>query len=156
MPGISTVFFTEAVIGEHLRDKSRANSEANPCELLGDLVPIKIGLVAEAEDKRLELSGSFRCALRSRPLRQQVRRQPVEDGVANVVVGLTRLEAEGLGKPDLRKIAEFTQSDQADLLLDRLFRGEGDDLAISVGKNKCAVFGDDFDIERNIQVVRPP
>jgi len=149
---MSAVFFTKAVIGENLRDEPGTNGEAELCELRGDLVHVQIGLIAAADDERLELFGAFRRGLWPCSLGQQVRRQPVEDGLARIVVGLARLETEGLGQFNLRQIAEFAQSDHADLLLDRLLWGEADGFALPVGENEGTVFDADFDIDGNIHL----
>ena len=50
------------------------------------------------------------------------------------------------------QIAEFAQSDHADLLLDRLLWGEGDGFALPVGENEGTVFDSDFDIDGNIHL----
>src|SRR3972149_930090 len=101
VPGSSlvlAVFFRQAVIGENLPDEPGADLEAQPRQFIGDLIHAQIGLEAATDDERLELTGAFGRFLGAGPFGQQIRRQAVEDGVADVVVGLARLEAEGLSQ----------------------------------------------------------
>jgi hypothetical protein len=148
-PGL-TVFFRQTVIGEELGNESCANIKPQLGEYVGDLVHVQIGLVALSDDERFDLASSFRRALRLRPFWQQIRRWAIEDGIANIIVGFARFEAECLGQLALWEGGEFPHCDHADLFLDRLIFREGDDIALAIGQHESSVFDEDFDIERNI------
>ncbi len=84
------------------------------------------------------------------PFGQEVGRDPLEDRVAALGVGGARLEAEAGGKLPCGEAAEFPEGDHADLLLDGLFLGEGDDLAGTVCEHERAVFDLNVEVEREM------
>ena len=146
----ASVFFSEAVIGEHLGDESGADGEVQLGQRVSDLIHIAIGFEAHADDERLELLGAFGWGVGTRPFGQEVGRRPLEDGVADVVVGFARFEAEASGELAFGEAAEFPEGDHADLLLDSLFLGEGDGLPGRVRQHERAVFDLNVDIESDM------
>jgi hypothetical protein len=119
-------------------------------ERLSDLIHIEIGLEACADDTRFDLLGTFGWGAWGWTFRQEVGQRAVEDGVADVIVGLARLEAKAGGKLSLGEVAEFPKDDHADLLLDGLFLGEGDGLPGMVSEYEGAIFDQNVDIERDL------
>ena len=144
------VFFCQAVVGKHLSDESCADVEAHVGERLSDLIHIEIGLEACTDDTRFDLFGAFGWGAWGRAFGQEVGQRAVEDGVADVIVGLACLETQAGGELALGEVAEFSQGDHADLLLDGLFLGEGDGLPGTVSEHKGAVFDQDVDVERDL------
>lgn len=76
----------------------------------------------------------------------------MENGVADIVVGFARFEAETVGELVLGEVAQFPEGDHTDLLLDGLLLGEGDGLPVMVGENERAIFAQDFEIESDMHV----
>ena len=107
---MSAIFFRQAIVGEDFGDESCADVKTQPCEQICDLVHIEVGFVALLDDERFDLTCSFLCCLRSRPLRQQVCRRSIENSIADIIVGLARLEAKGLGQLALGKVRQLSQS----------------------------------------------
>jgi hypothetical protein len=83
-----------------------------------------------ADDECLHLLGAFWRCVGAGSLGEEVGRRPVEDRVADVVVGFSRLEAKGSGELTLGKRAEFSEDDHADLLVHDLFLGKRDGFAV--------------------------
>src|SRR5262249_58011052 len=102
--------------------------EAPLGEGLGNLIPIEIGLETRADDEGLNLCGAVRRRVGAWPFGEEVGWRSVEDGVADIVRGFARLEAEAGGELALGEAAEFSKSEHTDLRLDGLFLGEGDGL----------------------------
>jgi len=84
------------------------------------------------------------------PFRQEVGRRSVEDGVADIVIGFARLEAEAGGELVFGEAAEFPERDHSDLLLDSVFLGEGDGLPSTVSEHERAVFGLNVEVESDM------
>ena len=141
MAWVSAVFFGQAIVGKDLSDESGADLEAPLGEYLGDRIPIEIGLETRADDEGLNLLGAFRRRVWAWPFGEEVGWRSVEDGVADIVIGFARLEAEASGELALGEAAEFPESDHTDLLLDGLFLGEGDGLPSTVSEHERALFG---------------
>ena len=80
----------------------------------------------------------------------------MENGVADIVVGFARFEAETVGDLVLGEVAQFSEGDHTDLLLAGLLLGEGDGLPVTVGENERAIFVQDFDIESDMHVDTSP
>ena len=74
----------------------------------------------------------------------------MEDGVADIVVGFACFEAEACGELTLGEIAEFPESNHADLLLDGLILGEGDGLPGTVSQHEIAVFDLHGDVKSDL------
>lgn len=146
------VFFRQTVVGEHLADESGAHVEPQLGERVGDVVHVLIGLAAPADDQCLDLLGAFRRCVRSSPFGQKVGQRPMENGVADIVGGFARFEAETVGELVLGEIAQFPEGDHTDLLLDGLLLGEGDGLPVMVGENERAILAQDCDIESDMHV----
>src|SRR5713101_4159989 len=147
---MSSVFVGQAVVGKHLSDESGADVDTQLGQHVSNPIHIVIGLEARADDECLDLLGAFRWCVGTRPFGQEVGRGPLKDGVANVVVGFPRLEAKAGGELAFGEAAEFPECDQADLLLDGLFLGEGDGLSGTVSEHERAVFDLNVDIESNM------
>jgi len=143
-------FFCQAVVGKHLSDDSCADVEAHVGERLSDLIHIELGLEACADDTRFDLLGTFGWGAWGWTFGQEVGQRAVEDGGADVIVGLARLEAKAGGKLSLGEVAEFPKDDHADLLLDGLFLGEGDGLPGMVSEYEGAIFDQNVDVERDL------
>src|SRR5207245_164765 len=94
---VSSVFFGQAVVGKDLSDESGADLEAPLGEYLGDRIPIEIGLETRADDEGLNLLGAFRRRVWAWPFGEEVGWRSVEDGVADIVIGFARLEADAGG-----------------------------------------------------------
>ena len=150
MAWASSVFFCQAVVGTYLSDESGADLEAPLGQRIGDLIPMKISLEARADDACLDLLGALRWVVWPWAFGQEVGRRSVEDGVAAIVRGLARLEAEAGGKVVLGEVAAFPEEDHADLLLDHLFLGEGDGLPSLVSEHEGAVFDQNVDVETDL------
>jgi hypothetical protein len=71
----------------------------------------------------------------------------LEDSVAAIGGGGARLAAEAGGKLPFGEAAECPEEDHADLLLDGLFLGEGDDLARPVCAHERVVFHLNVEVE---------
>jgi hypothetical protein len=143
-------FFCQAVVGKHLSDESCADVEAHVGERLSDLIHIELGLEACADDTRFDLLGTFGWGAWGWTFGQEVGQRAVEDGVADVIVGLARLEAKAGGKLSLGEVAELPKDDHTDLLLDGLFLGEGDGLPGMVSEYEGAIFDQNVDVERDL------
>ena len=143
-------FFCQAVVGKHLSDESCADVDTHVGERLSDLIHIEIGLEACADDTRFDLLGTFGWGAWCWTFGQEVGQRAVEDGVADVIVGLARLEAKAGGQLSLGEVAEFPKDDHADLLLDGLFLGEGDGLPGMVSEYEGAIFDQNVDVERDL------
>ena len=150
MAWVSSVFFGQAIVGKDLSDESGADLEAPLGECLGDRIPIEIGLETRADDEGLNLLGAFRRRVWAWPFGEEVGWRSVEDGVADIVIGFARLEAEAGGELALGEAAEFPESDHTDLLLDGLFLGEGDGLPSTVSEHERALFGLNFEAKSNM------
>jgi len=146
----SSVFFCQAVVGTDRSDESGADLEAQLGQRIGDLIPMKISLEARADDACLDLLGAFRWVVWPWAFGQEGGRRSVEDGVADIVRGLARLEAEAGGKVVLGEVAAFPEEDHADLLLDHWFLGEGDGLPSLVSEHEGAVFDQNVDGETDL------
>ena len=147
---VSLVFFCQAVVSQHLCNESRADVEAHVGKRLSDLIHIEIGLEARADDARFDLLGAFEGGAWGRAFGQEVGQRTVEDDVADVVVGLARLEAKAGGELALGEVAEFAKDDHADLLLDSLFLGKSDGFPGRSSEHEGAVFDLNVDIERDL------
>lgn len=145
-----SVFFGQAVVGQHLSDEPCADVEAHVGERLSDLIHIEIGFEAGANDTGFDLLGTFGWGAWDGAFGQEVDQRAVEDGMAEVIVGLARLEAKAGGKLSLGEVAEFSKDDHADLLLDGLFLGEGDALPGMVSEYEGAIFDQNVDVERDL------
>jgi hypothetical protein len=84
----SAVFFGQAIVGQDLSDESGADREAPLGQCLGDRIPIEIGLETRADDEGLNLLGAFRRCVWAWPFGEEVGWRSVEDGVADIVIGL--------------------------------------------------------------------
>ena len=144
------VFFGQAVVGQHLADEPCADGEAHVGERLSDLIHIEIGFEAGANDTCFDLLGTFEWGAWGWAFGQEVGQRAVEDGIAEVIVGLARLEAKAGGKLSLGEVAEFSKDDHADLLLNGLFLGEGDGLPRMVSEYEGAIFDQNVDVERDL------
>ncbi len=144
------VFFSQAVVGKDPPHESGTNGEALPGDRLSDLIHIEVGLETRADDARLDLPGAFRSGVWPRPFGPEVFRRSLEDGVAAVVIGFARLEAEAGGELAFGQTAEFPECNHSDLLLDGLFLGEGDGLPRTVREHKRAVLDLHVDVERDM------
>ena len=87
-----SVFFGQAVVGQHVSDKPCADVEAHVGERLSDLIHIEIGFEAGANDTCFDLLGTFGWGAWGWAFGQEVGQRAVEDGIAEVIGGLARLE----------------------------------------------------------------
>jgi hypothetical protein len=147
---VHPVFFGQAVVGQHLSDEPCADVEAHVGERLSDLIHVEVGFKTGANDTGFDLLGTFGWGAGGGAFGQEIGQRAVEDGVAEVIVRLARLEAKAGGQLSLGEVAEFSQDDHTDLLLDDLFLGEGDGLPRVVSEYEGAIFDQNVDVERDL------
>ena len=146
----AAVFFRQAVVGQDPPHESGTDGEPLLGERLSDLIHSEVGLETRADDARRDLLSTFRADVGPRPFGPEVFQCSLEDGVAAVVRGFARLEAEAGGELAFGQAAEFPECNHRDLLLDGLFLGEGDGLPRTVREHKRAVLDLNVDVEREM------